>query len=199
MKAKPLMILFLVLSLIFPAAAEYENDDINVITCDDGWSWDPGAYDTFTGRIDLSEYIGRDLQIRMSTDLLYDSEAEADCKPFFTVINGKRITMLKQSDSVQYRPDAELSVLSFSGRVVLPSGQHVNRITFQFLISGEDGKELKTIRMEVGAGTAESKSAFYIPIHIGSITLIIGIIAAVVWIAALFSNKRMKYKQRTGE
>ena len=40
------------------------------------WSWSRGAYNTFSGTIDLSGCSGEELTVAMSTDLAYDGKTK---------------------------------------------------------------------------------------------------------------------------
>ena len=56
---------------------------------DEDWSWSRGAYNTFTGQIDLSGCDAGELSISVSTDLSYNNDTEQQSMPVFTSVNGK--------------------------------------------------------------------------------------------------------------
>ena len=90
------LILFAILLICCTNAVCEHTAQIQITADNEEWSWDPGAYNQFSGRIDLVEFCGKELTIRISTDLSYGGAPEEDHNPLFTVVNGHRITMLKQ-------------------------------------------------------------------------------------------------------
>ena len=82
------------------------------------WVWTRGAYNTFTGEIDLSAFIGQEVTLVMGTNLKYDPEKEEKSSPVFTSVNGKRLTMMKQSASVQVTVDEAGSITRFTGSLL---------------------------------------------------------------------------------
>ena len=194
MKIKAIILLTTMIILTC-CAAKGESAAGTSVTCGEDWTWDPGASNTFDGETDVSGYTGTELTIRMETDLPYTDE-EQDAKPVFTIVNGSRITVLKQSDTARCTPESQ--TLSFSGRMTLPAKQHVRQITFRFILSDENGQELKTSSFTLGSGE-ETGGAFYIAADIRMITLGIGAAAAAVWAAAIARNRLVRKKQRTGD
>ena len=165
------------------------------VSAGEEWSWENGAYNTFEGTVDLSGLEGKKLSIEMSSDLTYDAEAEQESRPVFVIVNGKRITMMKQSGTVQYQPEKEDPVLRFSGRLRLPQALRFHRITFMFEVKDEEGNLLRTVTADLGGNSAND--VFYIPVDIRTISVIIAIAAAAVWTAALARNRHIrKNKER---
>ena len=200
-KSSYLLILTVFLAVCFCTAAG-EDFSPDRITAGEEWSWNPGANNTFDGAIDLSDYIGREITVEMSVDLEYDAETERDSMPVFTVINGKRITMLKQTNTIRCTPDAEKPSIQYTGRITLPEKQHADSITFQFRLSDESGLELKTVSCQIADESSEAGSAgnrFYIHFPIQTITLILGMTAALVWAFNLARFIRIRKQKRTGE
>ena len=192
-----LLILTAVAALcICPAVSEENPGDW--VAAGEGWSWDLGAYNTFEGELDISEFIGQDISVEMSADLSYDPES----MPVFTIVNGKRIVMLKQTNTIRCTPDEENPILKYSGRIRLPEKQHVSKITFQHRLLNENGEELKTAACRIDDGDSAAKGSgntFYIRFRTGTITLILGIAAAAVWCTAVIRFVRIRKCRRTGE
>ncbi len=168
---------------------------------DGEWSWSRGAYNTFSGQIDLSGCDADELTVSLSTDLPYDTNAEQQSMPVFTSVNGKRIVMTKQSDTVHVSPENADGIMDFSGSFRLPEKTHVEKISFVFSIKDPDGQEIKTVTCRVEA-SAEGKGAnnhpFYIPVSIDLITIILAISAAVIWTIVFISNHLAKKSHETG-
>ena len=192
-------VLFIAASIIllFIAAAYGENVPVTV-SAGEGWAWDPGANNIFDGEIDLGKYSGQELTVSMISDLPYSNDAESDGRPVFTSVNGKRITMLKQSDSVRCTPTEDNPFMRFSARFTLPEEKRVYRIVLQFKVKDEEGNEVSTFNAEISAGKNGLTGPFYIPADISMISVIICIIAAAVWTAVILRIIRRK-RQRTGE
>ena len=146
------------------------------------WSWEPGSYNTFTGEIDLSAYIGTELTIQMSSDL--PAEEENVKNPVFTVVDGKRITVLRQSGTAFYVPDENDSCLTFTGGIKLPVKNHIRRISFLFSVSD---------------GTGRTDGVFYLPVNIGIITIIFLLAAVLVWSSFLVLRRMILKNNPNGD
>ena len=169
------------------------------VTAGEGWSWESGAVDMIEGEIDLSEYSGRELTVRITTDLPYENEEEDVSGPVFVTVNGSRITVKKQSDTARCTPSSEQPVMDFSARFTLPEKKRVYKITFSFIISDDSGNELETRIFEMDGAKSGTGSVFYISADIYRITLYIGIAAMAVWCAALCRLKYNKNKKKRGD
>ena len=202
MKRFPFLLFMAVFLALCFSSAISENIEADRISAGEEWSWDPGAYNTFEGSIDLSEYTGRDISVEMSTDLVYDIKTEQSSMPVFTIVNGKRIVMLKQTNTIRCLPDEANPVLQFSGRIRLPEKQHTSQITFQLCLKDENGEELKTVACRIHDGNDAARSAgssFYIRFRTETVTLILTIAAAAVWSIAVIRFLRTRKQKRTGE
>ena len=189
------VIIFLVCSLCVSLA---EEADV-AITAGEEWSWDPGANNIFDGKINLKDYIGQELIIHISSDLPYQNEEGKNNSPVFMIVNGKRITVMKQTDSVRWIPSEDDPVMKFTARLTMPDEKHVYRIMFQFIVNNEEGNEIAVFNSEIKAGEDGTAGPFYIPADIGMITSVIFAAAAAVWIAALLANRCFRKKNKTGE
>ena len=198
MKSKILYILIIAVILACVSCAVFGEDSGVSVTSGEEWSWDTGAYNTFEGWIELAEFSGRDLTIRMSTDLPYNTDTEKDSMPVFTELNHRRITMVKQTDSLRCTSDSESTDVSFAGRLSLPGKKHVNRIRFDFHILDENGNELKSVSAVLSTG-GDYHGAFYIPADIDTVTMYLGIAAAAIWAAVILRAILTGKKKRTGE
>lgn len=166
------------------------------------WSWSRGAYNTFSGTIDLSGCSGEELTIVMTTDLVYDEANEQKSKPVFTTVNGKRIAMTKQSGTVKVTPDPDSLQMEFTGSLRLPEKGHYSEVAFAFTVSGADGSEQKSVTCRIGSGEdsgAKHSNNFYIPVDISKVTLGLGIAAAAVWMLILALRLAKHKSKRTGE
>ena len=198
MKTKTISLLVIISIFCLLATAFGESVPASV-TAGEEWSWDPGTKNVFDGEIDLSEYSGQEMTICMKSDLPYQSEDELAGSPVFTVVNGKRITMLKQCDTARCTPTEEDPVMHFSARFTMPAENRVYRIVFQFTVTDASGKEVSKYNTEISAGKAGAAGPFYIPADIRMITVIIFIAAAAIWAAAVLIHCGCRKRKRTGE
>ena len=202
MKIKLSIVLIqLVIMLCICCSAVCSETAETVLIQDEEWSWSRGAYNTFSGQIDLQECISEELLITISADLPYDKATEYNSTPVFTSVNGKRIVMAKQSDTVQVVPDKDNPVMTFTASFRLPEKKRVNSVPIHLYVIDQNGKEKKSISARIDAvGTQSSGSGnpFYIPIDIGTVTLILSAAAATIWGLVLARNL-MRRKQRTEE
>lgn len=185
------IILFAILLICCTNAVCEHTADIQITANNEEWSWDPGAYNQFSGRINLSEYCGKELTIKMSTDLSYGGDPEENHDPLFTVVNGHRITMLKQKSSAAFTPDTENPAFEFSASLKLPEKGHVRRIKLDFRIMDENGAELMVLQDIISAGdnaAGRDNGTFYIPYDIGRIIWMIAATAAAIWVIVLLRN-----------
>ena len=198
MKARTMIILLTAAILACICTALASESAGTHVTAGGEWSWDKASYNTFDGEIDLAEYTGQELTVVMSADLPYDDALDADKHPVFTVVNGSRITMLRQSDTAQFTPETGNTAMTFSGSLKLPEKKHAQQITFTFRILDANGQELKkeTVRLE-GAETA-GNTAFYIAADINVIAACILAAAVLVWAAAVIRSRLVKNKKRRG-
>lgn len=200
MKTRILSIfLFAVILFCCASAASEHNAEIQINAGSDEWSWDPGAYNQFSGKIDLTEFCGREITIKMSTDLSYGGDPDEDHSPLFTVVNGHRITMLKQKSSAVITPDQENAALEFSASIKLPEKGHVRSIKLTFSILDENGTELRNLQDVISAGdnaAGRENGTFYIPYDIRTINCIITAAAGVIWAIVLIRVVIKKRKNR---
>ena len=163
-----------------------------VIIPEEGWSWTRGAYNTFTGQIDLTGCNAEELTVSVSTDLPYNKDTEQQSMPVFTSVNGKRIVMTKQSNSVHIVPKSAESSMTFSGSFKFPEKTHVDKITFVFSLTDPNGTEIKSIicRVEAAGNTkGNGTNPFYIPVSIHMITIILAAAAVMIWTAVFIKNR----------
>lgn len=203
MRTKLFLLLAAALALIFCCStAACEEPAVCTIQTGEGWSWSRGAFNTFSGKIDLSGCSGKELTVMMSTDLDYDEENEQNGMPVFTAVNGKRIVMTKQSDTAMVTLDSDSLQMVFDGSLRLPEKGHYSQITFTFTVSGTDGSEQKRFDFRINSGGNSGdklNNTFYIPFNIEIVTVGLGITSATVWLTVL-AMRRSKYKSnRTGD
>lgn len=155
------------------------------------WKWDPGSVNSFSGECDLSAFSGVSLSIRLSSDLPATDPDSSESVLSFTSLNGHRIAVLEQSDTLEYTPGGEESgpeTVTFSGQIHLPKKPRVRDINFTLQVLDQAGNEMAVQAYRVSyrdGGSERTKGAFYISADIGSITLICALCAACVWMIAL--------------
>ena len=193
-----IVILSVICMLILCYSAAYSEEYAAVhIETGEEWSWDPGSYNLFSGTMQLTPFAGQELTINMTTNLLYGDDE--DHNPLFTVVGGKRIPMRQQSNSTVITPGGESSLLAFSGSIKLPEKGHVKHIEFQLQILDHTGRELTRITDEISVrdnNTAAASGSFYIPWDIGTITIIAGTAAIMIWTVVLLRSLVLQKKGR---
>lgn len=171
------MILCLIASFAFaePAAATLSTD---------GWKWDAGTVNTFSGIADLSAHYGDELTVRVSAELRAGSGGTLSADPVFSNINGKRIGSSEQESEFRFTPSSDLPSLRFTGLLEMPENDTCTGVDLQVAILDAEGKEL--IRMTGSesrsiASSSGSSSVFRIPVDIRTVTVIAAAAAALVW------------------
>ena len=140
MKIKPIILLAIIIITVSCFITCHGEAVRAAVTAGEEWSWEPGAENIFDGIISLKEYAGQELTICMNSDLPYQNEEEQTGSPVFTSVNGKRITMMKQSDTAKFLPSEEMPDMNFSARFTMPSEKRVYSMTLQFALIDESGK-----------------------------------------------------------
>ncbi len=192
MRKRTILAILIILFMMVTAAGNSESNNIARIIPDEEWSWKTGANNIFEGEMDLKDYPGGEVSISMTCDLPYEESEKTEKSPVFTIVNGKRIQMLKQSSTARCSIDKENPVVSFSGRIILPEKKHVNSITFQFTVTDENGREISKAETLIAGNGEINDRQFYIPVDIKVITAILSTAAVLIWIAVLL--KKMKKK-----
>lgn len=198
MKQKLIILAFAAFILVLCSCnAICEQKTALLITPDEDWSWDPGAYNQFSGELNLSGYAGTALTVVISSDLSYSGDPQDKRNPLFTVINGRRITMKKQSDTIQFTSEEENTVMTFSGSIKLPEKEHMRSVTLLLSITDAEGKELTRASGIISLrdnGSGRETGAFYIPFDIRLITLTVLAAAVAVWVLAMVRSSRYHKK-----
>ena len=193
-----IVILSVICMLILCYSSAYSEEYAAVhIETGEEWSWEPGSYNLFSGTMQLTPFAGQELTINMTTNLLYGDDE--DHNPLFTVVDGNRIPMRQQSNSTVITPGGESSLLAFSGSIKLPEKGHVKHIEFQLQILDHTGRELTRITDEISVrdnNTAAASGSFYIPWDIGTITIIAGTAAIMIWTVVLLRSLVLQKKGR---
>ena len=179
-----------------------ESEPEAVVIPEEEWSWSRGAYNTFTGQIYLSGCGSGELTVSVSTDLPYNKDTEQQSMPVFTSVNGKRIVMTKQSDSVHIKHEDTDSLMDFSGSFRLPEKTHVEKVSFIFSIKDQNGHEIKSVTCRIEAdenSKGKNDNPFYIPVSIDMITIILTAAAVMIWTIVFIKNRIAKKSYETGE
>ena len=169
---------------------------------DEEWSWSRGAYNTFTGRIDLSGCNGEELYMMITADLPYDPDTEKQSMPVFTSVNGKRIVMTKQSDTVRLDMETGNTAAEFAVSFRLPEKKRVQSVVFTFRITDSEGNELRTASGQIDNGKEAgggNGNQFYINADIRTLTLVIAGAALLIWTLVLARHFRINKQKKTGE
>ena len=184
------------LLLAFSAAAEEQIPD--QLTCED-WTWEELNVNYLTGDMDLSDYLGREITLSMKAEFKPASLQTESCKPLFVIVNGKRITMLKQSDTIIITPDEENKGVHFEGSIKMPDGIHLQEV--RITLSASEGekalKSVDTVFSLYDGSEGQGRSVFYIPYDIKQISIIIAAAAAAVWVITVIGFTVYKKRNRS--
>ena len=156
------------------------------------WLWDPSNVNSFTGILNLSDYVDTELNIRLSALFESSEELPEASAPVFTVVNGNRVRMVFQSDTFQFTPTEEQPVFDFTATLKMPEKGHAQKIVLTVTACDRDDKELKNASAVVslyGGSQGSSSRAVFIPYDIRTITIILAAVAALSWAAALVRNR----------
>lgn len=161
------------------------------------WDWDNEALNAFTGSLDVSQWSGTELTFQMKAIFEPQSESASEINPKFTHFNGKRLPMLKQSNSYTYTPGNDQTI-GFEGSLQMPEKDHYQKISIDLTVTDSSGKELEKITVTVSTGSGDNVvqrgNIFYIPFEIRTLAIIIAAFAALVWCAVIIRNRVLNRK-----
>ncbi len=184
-------VFFMIILLCFVSMAACEQQPV-MISVGEEWTWKKGEDNIFSGEIDLSAYTGQEVTVSISSDLPFSSEEEDDSHPVFTIVNGKRIPMLKQNCSFQCIPETENTVIPFSGKLKMPANKRVGSIVFSFKIEESNGQEMSNMQYTIDNSADKNGNIYYISADIHLISAIIFLAAAGIWLAVMIRNRNMR-------
>ena len=201
---KPIvLVLLMIICTLFNTSAFCEEAVTDRIYSEE-WSWEAETVNVFAGDLELSDFLGQELTICLKSEFQPESEKTQESTPLFVIVNGSRITMLNQSDTIIFTPDDERPALHFEGRIKMPEGVHVQQVKLTLLAKDPDEKELKScdtvFSLHDHSGNSGS-GVFYIPFEIRTIAMILAAAAVLVWGAALIRHRIAKKtnKRETGK
>jgi len=196
MRFRNIFLIMLTVLFITCGTAMGENSETDNISYGE-WDWDNEALNAFTGSLDVSQWSGTELLFQMKAVFEPQSESASEINPKFTHFNGKRLPMLKQSNSYTYTTENDQTV-GFEGSLQMPEKDHYQKISIDLTVTDSSGKELKKISAVVstggGASAVQRGNIFYIPFEIRTIAIIIAAFAALVWCAAIVRNRVLNRK-----
>jgi hypothetical protein len=162
------------------------------------WNWDNESVNEFSGSVDVSQWNGTELIFLMKAYFEPESESASEVNPKFTHFNGKRLPMLKQSNSFTFTPGDGQTAVAFEGSLQMPEKDHYQKITIDLTVTDPDGKELKKISAAVlsagGNNAVKRGNIFYIPFEIRTVAIYIFAAAAIVWCLAVVRNRVLNKK-----
>ena len=167
------------------------------------WDWDNESLNSFNGSVDVSQWSGSELTLEMKAVFEPKSESASEIIPKYTHFNGKRLPMLKQSNTMNYTPEEGQETVGFEGSLQMPEKDHYQKITIELTVTDPNGKELKKISTNISTAGADSMiqkgNIFYIPFEIRTITIIIASVAVLVWCLAIIRNRILNRVKMTGD
>ncbi len=197
MKFRIILLIMLTAFIMNCMIALGENSETDSISYGE-WDWDNESLNTFNGSVDVSQLTGTELTFGMKATFEPQSESASETNPKFTHFNGKRLPMLKQSNSYNFTPEDGQTTVEFEGSLQMPEKDHFQKITIELTVTDSGGKELKRISAIVSTGGGDSAvqrgNIFYIPFEIRTIALIIAAVALLVWCAAMVRNRVLNRK-----
>ena len=163
------------------------------------WNWDPGVVNTFSGSVDVSSLAGQEITLRISADFNTSEDTGDSSGPVFTVINGKRVTVLRQSDTATITPEGNDPAVTFEGSLKMPEKGHLQRIGLTVVLTDGNGKEIRRITETAdrndGSGDTAS-GVFYIPFNINVLLTAFSCAALIVWGAVCWKYLAKRKKKQ---
>lgn len=199
MKLRIILLSWLLVFLaLFSGVAETSSAQDQI--CISEWNWDSGVVNLFTGVIDLSSLPAADeATIRVLADYSPREEELEYNNPVFTVVNGKRIAILRQSDTITITQDHDNQVISFEGSLKMPEKGHLQRVVLSVMILDGKGEEIRRITEAVGRGGgsgAQEAGVFYISFNINILLIGFAASALLVWGMVFYRYNRMKKRKQ---
>ncbi len=162
------------------------------------WDWDPSVVNAFEGALDLSAVPAGPVTLRVQA--VFDPAAEAE-SPVFTVVNGNRITILHQSDTVTLTPEEVSPLLPFSGTLRMPASGRFSQVELSVTALDASGQVLRTLSETVSRSPVRvdaSEGVFRIPFEIRTVALYLGIAAVLVWAIVLWREVSIRKRNSSG-
>ena len=191
MKIKTILLVILTAFVLVCSEALSESNVSDRLNYEE-WDWDNETVNAFTGIIDISEWSGTELAFELKAQFEPESESAAEVIPKFTHFNGKRLPMLEQSNMIRFSPEPGQTVVEMNGSLQMPEKDHFKRIAIDLLLTGHDGKELKTVSVIISRdenNTVQTGNIFYIPFEIRTAAIIIATAALLIWCMAIIRNR----------
>ena len=107
MKHRSLLLIILTIFIITFGIALSESAQTDIFSYGE-WDWDNESLNAFNGSIDVSQWAGTELTLMMKAEFEPKSESASEIVPKYTHFNGKRLPMLKQSDTMTYKGRSDL-------------------------------------------------------------------------------------------
>lgn len=162
------------------------------------WDWEPSVVNAFEGVLDLSAAPAGPVTLRVQA--VFEPAAEAEA-PVFTVVNGSRITILHQSDTVTLTPEEVSPLLPFSGTLRMPASGRFSQVELSVTALDASGQVLRTLTEPVSRSpvrVAASEGVFRIPFDIRTVALYLGIAAVLLWAVVLWREVSIRKKSSPG-
>ena len=194
------LLFFLIVCLVFPLTALGE-DELHDQMISEDWTWEAETVNVIRGDLDLSEFEGQELTLRIQAAYQPEPDETDTHPPVFVIVNGSRITILNQRDTAQFTPDAEHPDFRFDGSLRMPGGVRLRNVTLTLTASDGNGKELKRCSAEFSLGgdsQGDGPGVFYISFDLRSTTIILAAAALLVWGIAIIRNRMLNKTKKRG-
>ena len=148
------------------------------------WNWTPGNLSQFEGTIRLPENCPDPAKIKLT---IVPTPATEDNGPIvFTHIEGKRLTVKKQSDEYTIHPTKLNGAVHFKGSWTIPEDGYYNSAVITVSLMNEAGEKLEehSFTFANGQTGAAENGEGLINLRTDRIVLWLAIAAGVIWLAA---------------
>ena len=156
----------------------------------DDWSWEEGMTTTFQGEITVAEDVP-DAELTLSVETRLEDSGEV----VFTEVNGTRLKIRKRSATV----DAELKAgeaFPFTAEWTAPEEIDGEIAWAAVHLTVKDGadREIASMQAEIGSRAQDAAVGVTPAGRVGQATLILAILCAAVWTAAILRNLVLRKK-----
>ncbi len=161
------------------------------------WTWEESKSAVFEGSVSFDSYDQEKMVLKLS--FTATPEATDSGRIVFQTVNGKKLTLRKESDTYVFTP-GDQKEFHFIGNWRTPESVFFDKVVVTLRVYSEDEATLLSEhRMEVRRENDEQydpdDGKIRVTADLPGLTRIIGIAAAVIWVAALarvFLNKKKK-------
>ncbi len=167
----------------------------------DEWTWTSGEVATFKGVVDTTGLDLSDTSLCISVRTVPEQEDPGRC--VFTSLNGKRIKIRNQSDTISLSDTEASDEIAFGGSWFLPEEGQVKQVTLTVsLMKTSTGETLKALELACKNEAwydAGSGQPYHLPIDLNQLCWILGGACILLWGAAILRSLLIRRRKTLTE